>query len=140
MVIWHFMLLLLHSCLLKNSEINSFLGKFAKLRKETHSSSFLPVCETVRMEQLGLRWTNFHKMLYLKIFRKFIERVQVLLTSDMNNRCFMWKPMYIMISPWILLRIRTVLDKFVEELETHILCSITFSENRAVYKITLKIW
>jgi hypothetical protein len=31
------------------------------------------------------------------------------------------------ISPWILLRMRNVLDKFVEKLKTHILCSIAFS-------------
>jgi hypothetical protein len=33
---------------------------------------------------------------------------------------------------------RNVLDKFVEKIKTHILCSVTFSENRAVYEIMSK--
>jgi hypothetical protein len=37
-----------------------------------------------------------------------------------------------------LLRMRNVQDKVVEKIKTHILYSITFSENRALYEITWK--
>jgi len=50
-----------------------FLGAFAKLRKVAISSvmylckSFRP---SVRMEQRGSHWTNFHETWYYNIFRK----------------------------------------------------------------------
>jgi DUF917 family protein len=34
----------------------------------------------------------------------------------------------------------TTLDKFVEEIKTHILSSATFSENRTTYEIMSKNW
>jgi len=39
------------------------------------------VCLSVRMEQLA-HWTDFHEILYLRIFRKFVEKIQVSLKSD----------------------------------------------------------
>jgi hypothetical protein len=33
---------------------------------------------------------------------------------------------------------RNILGKFVEKIKTHLLCSITFFENRAVYEIMWK--
>ena len=40
------------------------------------------------------------------------------------------------ISRSVLLRVRNVSEKFVQKIETHILCSVTFSpENRAIYEI-----
>ena len=46
---------------------------------------------------------------------------------------------FMTISPWILLRIRNVLDKSCKENRTHILRLATFSpENRAVYEIMSK--
>jgi hypothetical protein len=36
------------------------------------------------------------------------------------------------------LRMRNVSDKIVKKIKTHILCSIPYSENRAVYEITWK--
>jgi len=47
-----------------------FLGAFAKLRKVTISfimSICLSVPPSVRMEQLGSHWTDFHEILYLSI-------------------------------------------------------------------------
>jgi hypothetical protein len=61
-----------------------FLGAFAKLRKG--SISFVKsVCPSVRMEQLGSQWTEFHEMGYKSIFRKSVEEVQVSLKSGKNN-------------------------------------------------------
>ena len=54
----------------------SLVGAFAKLREAT-VSFFMFVCLSVRMEQLGSLWTNFHKILHLKIFRKSVEIIQV---------------------------------------------------------------
>ena len=34
-------------------------------------------CVSVRMGQVGLHWTNFHKILYLRIFPKSVEKIQV---------------------------------------------------------------
>jgi len=37
------------------------------------------------------------------------------------------------ISRWIFLRIKNVLDTFVEKIQTYILCSVTSIENRAFF-------
>jgi len=47
------------------------------------------------MEQLASQWTDFHEILYLSIFRKFVEKIQVSLKSDKNNEYFTWRPIYI---------------------------------------------
>ena len=49
---------------------------------------------SVRMEQLGSHWTDFHKI-YRIIFRKSVEKNQVSLNSDKNNGSFIWKARYI---------------------------------------------
>jgi len=41
------------------------------------------------MEQLGTHWMDFHKILYLSIFRNFVEEIRVSLKSDKNNGYFM---------------------------------------------------
>ena len=64
-----------------------FLGAFAKLRKAT-ITFVMSVCPSVRMEYLGSHWTDFHWIWYLSIFRKSLERIQVLLKSDRNDGCF----------------------------------------------------
>ena len=46
-----------------------FLGVFAKLRKTTISSC-LSVHPSVRMEQRGSHWADFHEILYWVIFEK----------------------------------------------------------------------
>jgi hypothetical protein len=63
------------------------LGLFAKLRKAT-VSFVMPVCLYVRMEQLCSHWTDFYEMSYLSIYRKAIEKIQVLLKPDKNNWYF----------------------------------------------------
>ena len=37
----------------------------------------MSVLQSVRMEQLGLHWKDFHEIWYLSIFRKSIEKIQV---------------------------------------------------------------
>ena len=55
----------------------------------------LPVRPSVRIEQLGSHWTDFHEIWYLNIFRKSVEKIQLSLNSDKNNLYFTWRPMYI---------------------------------------------
>jgi len=64
-----------------------FLGEFAKLRKAT-ISFVMSVCPSVRMEQIGSYWMDFHEILYLRIFRKSVEKIQVSLKSDKNKGYF----------------------------------------------------
>jgi len=68
--------------------VNGFLGPFAKLRKTT-ISFVMSVCSSIRpaahMQQLSSHWMDIHKILYLSIFRKYVEKMQVLLTSDKNK-------------------------------------------------------
>ena len=42
------------------------------------------------MEQLGFQWTDFHETLYLRVFRKPIDKIQISLESDKNNWYFQW--------------------------------------------------
>jgi len=40
----------------------------------------MSVCPSVRMEQLGSHWTDFHEILYLNVFRQSVAKIQVFLT------------------------------------------------------------
>jgi hypothetical protein len=51
------------------------LEEFANLRKAT-ICILLSVCPSVHIE-LGSHWTYFHETLYLDIFRKHTEKIQV---------------------------------------------------------------
>jgi len=37
---------------------------------------------SVRIEQLDFRWTDFYEILYLSIFRKHVEKMNISLKSD----------------------------------------------------------
>jgi len=63
--------------------LDRFLGASAKLRQA--SVSFVTyvrpfVCLSVVTEQVGPHLTDFHEILYLTIFRKSAEKIQVSLT------------------------------------------------------------
>jgi len=64
---------------------------FAELRKATISfvMSVRPsVRRSARKEQRGSQWTDIDEILYLSNFRKTIQKIQVSLQSDKNNRHF----------------------------------------------------
>jgi hypothetical protein len=66
----------------------SILRAFAKLQTATISfvmSAILSVCMSVRMKQLGSHWKDINKILYLRIFQKIVEKIEVYLKSDKNN-------------------------------------------------------
>jgi len=47
------------------------------------------------MEEFGSRWSDFDEILYLCIYLKTVNKIQISLKSDNNNRYFTWRPMYI---------------------------------------------
>ena len=115
-----------------NTVTLSFLGTFAKLR-EKNIPFILTVCLSVRKQQLGSHWTNFYKILYLSVFRKSVQKIQVSLKSDKSNGYFTLRTIYISHS---LLRMRNVSHQICREIKkTHIQCSITFFLTRAFYEI-----
>jgi len=63
---------------------------------------------SVRMEQLGSQWMDFHEIWY-EYFRKSVEKIQVSLKSYKNDGYFL-EDQYI-VSGLFLLRMRNVLDE-----------------------------
>jgi len=84
----------------------------------------------------GLIFMEFDIWLF---FRKLGEKIQVLLKFEKNNEYVTWRPIYVFDHlPLSFLEWEMFRTKFVEKIKTHILCSITFVENRAFYEITWK--
>jgi len=60
---------------------------FRRVRTTAKSDYYLRhVCPSDRMEQLGYNWTDFHEVLYLRIFRKSVPKIQVSLKSDEKEK------------------------------------------------------
>jgi hypothetical protein len=66
---------------------SAFLSAFAKLRKAA-IGFVMSVRPSARMEQLWSHWTGLREIRYLSIFGKSVEKTQVSLKSDKNNRYF----------------------------------------------------
>ena len=62
------------------------LGVFEKVEKKTTISFVMSVRPSIRMQQLDSHWTDFLGIRYVSIFRKSVEKIQVPLKSDKNNR------------------------------------------------------
>jgi hypothetical protein len=60
-----------------------FLRSVRKIAKSDYELRH--VCPSVRVEQLGSHWKDFHEIGYLGFFRKSVEKIQVSLKSDKNN-------------------------------------------------------
>ena len=101
-----------------------FLGAFAKLRKATI------ICPSVRMEQLGSQWRDFHEIWYLSFFffENVSRKIQVSLKPDKNNGCCTYGLIYIFIRPRsVLLGMRNVSKKKCREIRnTRIMFNIFF--------------
>jgi len=94
------------------------VGSFAKFAK---SPFYLRhVCPSIQLSSWNDR-TDFHKILYLSIFRKSVEIIQVLLISDKNNSGTLHEDQYTfwIISRSFLLRMKSVSVKVVEKIKTH---------------------
>jgi hypothetical protein len=97
--------------------LGKFLGAFPKLRKATVSF----VCLHVRPQQLGSHRTDFHRIWYLSIFRKSVEKIQLSLKSDQNN-AYLHKHQYVFLimTRSVLLRMRNAPDIVVDKNNTRI--------------------
>jgi len=61
-------------------KIYRLLGAFAKLRKATINFVIclsVHLCLSVRIERLGSHCTDFPEILYLSVFRKSVEKIEV---------------------------------------------------------------
>ena len=95
--------------------------------KRLLASSWLSVCPSVRKEQFGSLCTDFHEIWYGSTFRKSVEKIQVSLKSLKNNGTLNEDHYTVLIiSRWIILRMRNFSDRFVEKIKRHNLCSVTF--------------
>jgi virulence-associated protein VapD len=95
--------------------MQNFLACSQNCERRLLVSPCLPVCPSVRMEQFGSHWTDFHEILYLSIFRKSTRTIQVSLKSDNNGYFALW-PIYIYDhTRSIILRIRNVSVKICRE-------------------------
>jgi len=87
------------------------------------------------MQQLCSHWTDFHEIRYLSIFRRPVERFQVLLKSGKNSGTLhedQYK--FLSTSLLILLRMRNVSDKCCRENQnTHFMFN-HFLKNRAFFR------
>jgi hypothetical protein len=91
----------------------------------------------VCVERLGYHWAYFHEIWCLKSFENlsrmfnfYHNLTRIMGTLHENQYTFT------VISRSVLLRKRNVSREVVKKIITHILHSITYFENRAVYKIT----
>ena len=104
---------------------------FRRLRKIAESDSFLmSVCPAVLMEQLPFHWTDFYKIRYLSIFFENLFRNIKFHWNRTRLAGAVHKDQYtfLIISRSVLLRMRNVSDKSCRGTKTHILYSVTFSE------------
>jgi hypothetical protein len=76
-----------------------FWARSQNCEKPLLASLCLSVCPSVRLpartKQLVCHWTDFCVIGYFIIFRKSVEKIQVSLQSDKNNRYFTCIPIYI---------------------------------------------
>jgi hypothetical protein len=93
---------------------------------------------SVRTEQLGSHWTDFHEIWYLRILRKSVKKIQVALKSDKNIGHFTWRPIHIFFISRSFLTMRNVADKQSREKKLHYVFSTFFPENLTFYEIMLK--
>jgi hypothetical protein len=80
-------------------------------KTETWASNVicLYICPSFSMEQLDSHWMHYHKIWYLRIFWKSVEKIQVSLKSDVNNGYFTWRlGMFMTVFHWALFRMRNV--------------------------------
>jgi hypothetical protein len=61
---------------------------FRNCEKRLSASTHPSVCRSVHMEELGYYGTELDEILYLSIFRRSVEKIQVSLKSDKNNGYF----------------------------------------------------
>ena len=99
----------------------------------------MSVSPSAHMEQLGSHWMDFNEIWYLNIIRGCVEKIQVslymtIITGTLHEDLCV----FVMISPWILLRMRKSQTTTVKSIKTHILASIPFFWKSCRYEIMWK--
>jgi len=99
-------------------------------RQNWHLCCVMSGRPSVRMDQAGSVWTDFHSIWHLSICRKTIEEIQVSLTYDKNNRYCTWRPIHNFWShlAQFFLEWEMFQKKVVEKIPIHILCSLFFQK------------
>jgi hypothetical protein len=95
-------------------------------KSELLTLSCMPVCLSIcPHKKLGSHWTDFHEILYLNIFRKFLEKFQVLLKSNKNA---LHEDHYtsVITSRPFLLKMRNVSGQNCRKIKTHLKSSNSF--------------
>jgi hypothetical protein len=70
---------------------------------------------SVRMEQRGSHWTDFHKILRMSIFEKSVKEIQVPFTSDKKNGTLYHGQYTFLVISGLILFVWNVLDKRCRE-------------------------
>jgi len=96
----------------------SFLAAYAKLLEAT-IGSVMSLRPSIRMEQLGSHWTDFH-LWYFRIFST-LRRENLTITTGTSHEDLCT---YVTVPGRTLLNMKNV-SNVVEKMKTHILCSIT---------------
>ena len=86
-----------------------FQARSQNCEKRLLASSSLSVRPSVHMVQRDSYCAYIHEDWYLRVFGKYIEKLQVSLKSDKNNGYFAWRP------TWIHSRIKNVSGKSCSE-------------------------
>jgi hypothetical protein len=98
---------------------------FAELWKVT-IKFFTSVCPSLRMEQLGSKYTNFHEICYLSMFWIFCQKIcshytwQEWREPYIKTYVHLWSYLAEFFIEWSMLQ-----TKVVEKIKTHIVCSKT---------------
>jgi len=116
---------------LQTCQITKFLGAFAKLRKAT-------ICFVMCVHPFACN----NSVPTGRIFMEFdiwgfsVEKIQVSLKSDKNKEYFTWRPMYILhiYFAHFYLEWETFRTEVVENIKTHILCSVT------IFRKSCRLW
>jgi hypothetical protein len=95
------------------------LVAFAELQKTT-VSFVVSVCPSVRMEKLSSHWTGLYETCSLSIFRKSVDKVQVIL----NLMAIITDTLHVWYLAEFCLDWEIFPTKVVEKIKTHILCSV----------------
>jgi len=85
-----------------NSVQTVFVAEFTNCEKKEFGFSYLSARPylSVRMEQLGSHRADFLENCYLSIFRKSVEKIQILVKSVKNNRHLKGGPVIFIIMPY----------------------------------------
>jgi len=121
-------------CLPAAAYYNWFLGVLENLRKRLSFVMFVRLSAWNNSVPAGSIFMKFDVWLF---FFKSIVKIRISLKSDKNKGYFTWRlRTCVIVSRWILLRMRYVSDKRCKEHQnTHFMFNIFFFENYAIYEI-----